>query len=88
MDFKVVFIAHYQTTARMNGNREKMEINEFDTKWEAEKFIYEWKQSHWFAKVGWVEEKIIDCRTPMKRACDDRLFDNIERRRAQNWGRW
>lgn len=56
-DYKVKYIVHYQVTARRYRRPEVMETKEFDTKWEAEKFLEEWIDKHWFADVGWVEQK-------------------------------
>ena len=87
-DYKVKYIVHYQVTARRYRRPEVMETKEFDTKWEAEKFLEEWRKSHWFADVGWVEQKVIDCRCPSDKALADKANETVSRYLDKMWRNW
>lgn len=84
-DYKVKYIAHYQTSQRRYRRPETMEEKEFDTKWEAEKFVEEWKENHWYAERGWVEARMIDCRSEWQKAYDAKVMEHVDRYIGRMW---
>ena len=73
MGFIVKYVATYQTSPRiLPRHQETYAEKEFDTKWEAEKFLEEWKRTHWYASNGLVKEKVIDTRSQWQIARDER----------------
>ena len=83
MDYKVTWIAKYQTSRRRRGCYE-MNEKEFNTKWEAEKFIHDWKREHWFADACWVEQKVTDVRNSFQKAYDARVHERVARYAAKH----
>lgn len=75
--FTVKWVAYYQTTPRTYRRAEQMEEKEFDTKWEAERFLEEWKSKHWFADRSSVYQKVIDHRTDGEKAFDARIQERV-----------
>lgn len=78
-DFKNVFVAHFETCARRRGCA-TWGTKEFNTKWEAEKYLYEYQQKHWYAShSGWVDVKTIDMRSACQKSYDDRVQERVAR---------
>ena len=86
-DYKEIFIAKFETAPRHRG-RSTWGEKEFETKWEAEKFLEEYRKTHWFASTGgFVTSKVIDLRTDAERAYDERVHERVSRYIDRMWKR-
>lgn len=86
-NYKEVFVAHFETSPRRKG-RSTWGVKEFETKWEAEKFLHEYQQSHWYASTsGWVDSKVIDLRTEREMAYDDIVHERVAKYCDKMWNR-
>ena len=85
--FTVNWIAHYEAEPRRHGAT-TMKTKTFSTKWEAEKFIHEYKQNHWYCYAAWVEQDVIDNRSPMDRALAAQAHEAVARHMNKKGGRW
>ena len=83
--YKEVFVAHYECGQRRRGVA-KWATKEFETKWEAEKWLQNYKNNHWWASMsGWVDSKVIDLRSPMQKALDAQVEERVARRIAKSY---
>lgn len=86
--YKVKFVSHYESRPRRKGCA-TWETKEFDTKWEAEKWLYEYQKSHWWASSsGWVSQETIDCRTPYEKRLAEKADEAVSRYCDKMWSRW
>ena len=84
-NYKEVFVAHFETAPRRRG-RDTWGTKEFNTKWEAEKFLLEYQKSHWYASnSGWVDSKVIDLRSDADKAYSERVNENVARYCEKMW---
>ena len=87
-DYKQVFIAHFEKSPRCRGCAD-WGTKEFATKWEAEKFLHEYQQNHWFAShSGWVSSEVIDLRSEAQKAYDERVQERVANYISRNWSRF
>lgn len=87
-DYKQVFVAHFETSPRHKGCS-TWGKKEFNTKWEAEKFLHEYQQNHWYASTsGWVSSEVIDLRSEAQKAYDERVQERVANYISRNWSRF
>lgn len=83
--YKAKFVAHFETCPRRRGCSE-WGTKEFDTKWEAEKFLHEYQQSHWYASSsGWVDSYVIDNRSNYEKHLAEKADAAVARYMAKAW---
>lgn len=86
--YKVKFVAHYESRPRHKGC-DTWETKEFDTKWEAEKWLHEYQKTHWWASSsGWVDDRIIDNRCPLDKALAAKAEEFVSRYTEKMWSHW
>jgi len=84
----VKYVAHYESRPRRRGCA-TWETKEFDTKWEAEKFLHDYQKAHWYASSsGWVDSKTIDNRSPLDKAMAAKAEDTVSRYVEKMWSNW
>ena len=86
-DYKVVYYAHFESSPRSYG-RSHWTRKDFSTKWEAEKFLEEFRQKHWWADSGWVDSETIDLRSEGQKAYDEKVQERVSMHIEKMWRNW
>lgn len=82
--FEARFVAHFETAPRRRGIS-SWGTKEFKTKWEAEKYLYDYQQSHWYASLsGWVDSYVVDNRTAHEKHLSEKSMETVARY-ASKW---
>lgn len=83
--YKVKYVAHFETAPRRRGCA-TWGTKEFDTKWEAEKYLHEFQTRHWYASdSGWVDSHVIDNRSNYEKHLAEKANDAVSRYLAKAW---